>query len=750
MRIYLQSLFFILLILIFVPSNLNAQDWNAGNGNATIKKLNDVQFVTEQIVYGVGNSGVVVKSTDGGETWSEIYFGQTRNYLSLHFFDENTGFVGGPFETARGGSTEMLAKTTDGGDTWEVISSFQLNDFQDMEFLDDQNGLVASRDGEILYTSDAGDSWDTFEVGTHDFYDIHIKNDSTYWAAGEDGGLFSTNDSGQTWSLAVDIDTMGLSRSSSNFYAVEFLNEDVGFAVGVANNGGDGSFVFKTIDGGSNWTRLTTNNFEYVVRDMEIGPNGEIVMVGGKPFFNDPIGNAIYISKDEGENWDIIRDPGGPLQWAAVDHIDGQWIAVGYSGASVRFTPDSESINGNTLTGYDITDVSFYDENNGVAATGNRISGTLLTTSDGGQTWQVTLVLDERKDFSSIFWIDADNVWAVGKNHLFGDSSWIIYRSTDAGLNWTRVEPDFDLSEKREGIVKIQFTSALTGYIKAEDKLIKTTDGGSSWFEVGTSGEPSLGTYNTMHFIDDNRGWFANDNMIAATDDGGLSSIVQFDDPSLFGEIREIFFADQNIGYVVMQYGNVMKTTDGGDNWEKLQKRVSTDLNDIEFLTPEVGYIVGDRGTLMSTADGGATFEVSGGRLTRQDLYSIDVVNNEVSWISGEKGVILSTSNGGGLATSVEDSNVRQLPAQIKLRQNYPNPFNPSTTIAYEVPERSIVSLKVYNLLGQTVATLLNNESIAAGNHTVRFDARNLASGVYLYQLEVSGNVLSRQLTLIK
>ena len=747
MRRNLHSFIFTVLILTLVQSSLLAQDWKAGNGNATIKKLNDVQFVTDQIVYGVGNSGVVVKSTDGGETWSEIYFGQTRNFLSLHFFDENFGFVGGPFETARGGSTEMLSKTTDGGDTWAVISSFQLNDFQDMEFLDDQNGLVASRDGEILYTSDAGDSWDTYVVGSHDFYDIHIKNDTTYWAAGESGGLFSTSDSGQTWSLAVDIDTMGLSRSSNDFFAVEFLNEDVGFAVGATF---DASFVLKTVDGGTSWIRLTTNNFEYIVSDLEIGPNGEIVMVGGKRVFDEPIGNAIYISKDEGETWDIIRDSGGPLSWSAVDHINGQWIAVGYSGASVRFTPDSETIDGNNLTGFGITDVSFYDENHGLAATGNRISGTLLTTSDGGQTWQETLVLDDRKDFSSISWADADNVWAVGKNHLFGDSRWIIYRSADAGLNWTRVEPDFDLFEKREGIDKVQFTSALTGYIKAEDKLIKTTDGGSSWFEIGTSGDPTLGDYNTMHFIDDNTGWFASENMIAATDDGGASWTVQFDDPSLFGEIREIFFADQTTGYAVMQYGNVMKTIDGGENWEKLQKRVSYDLNDIEFLSPEVGFIVGDGGTLMSTADGGATFEVSGGRLTRQDFYSIDVVNNEVSWISGENGVILSTSNGGGLVTSVEDSWVQQLPEEIRLSQNYPNPFNPSTTIAYSVPERSIVSLKVYNLLGQSVATLLDKATIAAGNHTVRFDAGNLASGIYLYQLNVGGKVFTRQLTLIK
>ncbi len=92
------------------------------------------------MVYAVGNSGTVIKSTDGGESWSNISFGESRNYLSLHFFDENTGYVGGPFSSGGGGSSEMLAKTTDGGQTWEVLSSFDFDDFNDMEFLDDQTG----------------------------------------------------------------------------------------------------------------------------------------------------------------------------------------------------------------------------------------------------------------------------------------------------------------------------------------------------------------------------------------------------------------------------------------------------------------------------------------------------------------------------------------------------------------------------------------------------------------------------------
>jgi hypothetical protein len=68
------------------------------------------------------------------------------------------------------------------------------------------------------------------------------------------------------------------------------------------------------------------------------------------------------------------------------------------------------------------------------------------------------------------------------------------------------------------------------------------------------------------------------------------------------------------------------------------------------------------------------------------------------------------------------------------LEQNYPNPFNPSTTIQFTLPKSEFVELKVYNILGKEVSTLVSNK-LNQGNHTYQFDGRNLASGVYCYQL---------------
>ena len=86
---------------------------------------------------------------------------------------------------------------------------------------------------------------------------------------------------------------------------------------------------------------------------------------------------------------------------------------------------------------------------------------------------------------------------------------------------------------------------------------------------------------------------------------------------------------------------------------------------------------------------------------------------------------------------------------KYSLKQNYPNPFNPTTQIKFQIPESSIVSLKIYNMLGQEVAELLN-EIKTAGVYDVTFNAANLASGTYFYRLQSGNFIQTKKLMLIK
>ncbi|MEQ8523185.1 N-acetylmuramoyl-L-alanine amidase [Gracilimonas sp.] len=103
-----------------------------------------------------------------------------------------------------------------------------------------------------------------------------------------------------------------------------------------------------------------------------------------------------------------------------------------------------------------------------------------------------------------------------------------------------------------------------------------------------------------------------------------------------------------------------------------------------------------------------------------------------------------------GLATSNEDDPVAaDIPKQFELKQNYPNPFNPSTNISFGLPERSEVTLKVYDMLGREVSTVYSGIK-SQGFHTIQFDASALSSGVYLYRINSDFGSISKKMTLLK
>jgi len=98
-------------------------------------------------------------------------------------------------------------------------------------------------------------------------------------------------------------------------------------------------------------------------------------------------------------------------------------------------------------------------------------------------------------------------------------------------------------------------------------------------------------------------------------------------------------------------------------------------------------------------------------------------------------------------ATSVNNDEITV--EDFELNQNYPNPFNPSTKISFVIPVSGIVNLKVFNILGNEITTLLN-EQLFAGEHTVPFNAQGLSSGIYFYALTVNGNTKTKEMVLLK
>jgi hypothetical protein len=118
------------------------------------------------------------------------------------------------------------------------------------------------------------------------------------------------------------------------------------------------------------------------------------------------------------------------------------------------------------------------------------------------------------------------------------------------------------------------------------------------------------------------------------------------------------------------------------------------------------------------------------------------------NWMTGWTKLDMDGYLNTGFVTS-DDSDDSTLPVNFTLEQNYPNPFNPSTVISFNLPVASDVQLTVYDLLGRRVATLVN-EKMQAGTQMVQFNASNLASGIYMYELKAGSVRLTQKMTLIK
>jgi len=198
----------------------------------------------------------------------------------------------------------------------------------------------------------------------------------------------------------------------------------------------------------------------------------------------------------------------------------------------------------------------------------------------------------------------------------------------------------------------------------------------------------------------------------------------------------------------------IIKTIDG-HVWEEQVNPVrgtSGTLMAVKALSNLQVWAVGTSGVILHTTDGGENWFREGEGLSNEMLYGIWVVSPQEVYVTGNDRTILKY----GLLTGVEQQPTQ--PTEFMLEQNYPNPFNPSTIIRFEIPQDASgktreVSLKVYDVLGNEIATLVD-EYKTAGYYEVEFqptvDGHQLTSGIYFYQLRAGDVLETKKMILMK
>ena len=381
----------------------------------------------------------------------------------------------------------------------------------------------------------------------------------------------------------------------------------------------------------------------------------------------------------------------------------------------------------------ELNSIYFYDYEVGFAV-GD--SGTVIKSVDSGKTWQ-TLQSPTTFDLHDVYMFHRDTVLVVG-------DSGTMFFSDSGGSTWSGGSNFIP-----EDILSVSFSTGdgICGCSYQTILYCNYTGTGLSCAtaQTGLFGGGFYGAYMLSPQI----GFIAGENSIfqplfgKTTDTGVTWSFTAFYINNNEGRATGIDFTDLNTGYVSARVwdgtGAIVKTTDGGNNWNSTI--FSDPLWSIDFPisgASQVGYSVGDQGKILKTYDSGINWQQqdSGTLLKLNKVFFKDF---DFGFAAGENGIILRTISGGEPATNNENEIQSQL--SFQLYQNYPNPFNPTTkikftfpfVIASEVKQSQIVTLKVYDVLGNEVITLVN-EKLSAGVYEVEFNPassiRYPASGI--------------------
>jgi hypothetical protein len=173
-----------------------------------------------------------------------------------------------------------------------------------------------------------------------------------------------------------------------------------------------------------------------------------------------------------------------------------------------------------------------------------------------------------------------------------------------------------------------------------------------------------------------------------------------------------------------------------GDNEVTLNWATASETNSDHFEILRNGTMVGRVNSTNNAT--GSSYRFVDANLSNGTTYNYSLVAVDVNGARKELGT----------TSAVPSINAATI-TEYALHQNFPNPFNPTTSIAIDLVDAGNVSLKVYNLMGQEVGTLLTG-NMTSGRHIVNFDATNLSSGLYLYRLSVNGFVAEKKMLLMK
>ncbi len=662
----------------------------------------------------------VYRSTDNGASWTPSVSGLPDN-ASARTARALLSLSG---RTLIGTNNGVYA-STNAGQSWSLSNQGIPAETAVLSFAVGTGGSVIAGTNRGAYRStDNGQTWTEINNGlrvtgpipVNATVNVLLSTGSTLLAAcnsilPELTGIFRSTDNGNSWSLIPntapggDRSLSALAVSGSTIF-LTLRGERLLFGLFIDGN------TYRSTDNGSTWTLINTGM---------INPVGYGILVDGSRIFVAGY-DGIYVTTNNGNTW-TASNTGLEPKLIANDFLQ--------SGSSYFIATD------------------FYG---------------VYRSTDNGTTWSAInagLTTPTGRP-RSVFALAA-----VGST-LIASADNGLYRSTNNGTNWTRITSGLpEISRNLKFAPVVTAGNTLIGY-SSDRGIYRSTDEGQTWTQSNT-GLPSGFTLRAFA-VSGTRVFAAvsistgenRDRSVWTSTDGG-----QTWSPTALNQSGFSAYALAASGNTVWVGGigfprGFLRSTDNGATWTPLNLTGST----LPTSTDNVNSLAISGSTLLAFGGGPPTAFVSTNNGDSWIRTMSGLPESNASTLLGNAGKVafLGTTaylayrfddfNGGGVWQRLANQlSVRQVaaerPADFALEQNYPNPFNPTTVIAYQLPVASEVSLKVYDMLGRQVATLVNQRQVA-GRYQASFNAAGLSSGVYFYRLQASSFTKTMKMMLVK
>jgi hypothetical protein len=369
---------------------------------------------------------------------------------------------------------------------------------------------------------------------------------------------------------------------------------------------------------------------------------------------------------------------------------------------------------------------------------------------------------------SGPFWVDA--LAMSGSNLLAGTYGSGIFISADSGKTMTAVDSGLtDSTESNVSSLAVSGSnifSAISGNSSGTHggDVFLSTNNGASWTPAD-SGLPSPSDGNNAIFALAAAG----ENIFAATGvksgftvyrstNNGTNWIGIDSNMTNYGSVRSLAVNGSDV-FAGTDIGDVLFSPNGGTSWVPIDSGLAGGVYAIQPVNGSNVFVGtasgGDGGRVYLLTNSGTIWDTANTGLRTSYVLSLAINGGYLfagtfggGGFAGDTGAGVWKRSLTGMITAVK-KNAIETPSTFSLSQNYPNPFNPTTTISFTLPSRSFVSLKIFDVLGREVSTIVYGE-LQAGTYNRQWNATNMASGVYFYRMQAGSYVNTKKLLLLK